>query len=90
MTDTIDGTPIEEVIRIGEGGAYERIGILPEKRERYVLYCSYDGEVCEEIDVNATDAADARIIGSLAILWHYDEGVKIASVKHIPRGMMYF
>ena len=87
----IDNTPIEDIIRIGEGGAYERIGVPPEKTERFVCYLisAYEGAESEEIDVNATDDTDAQIICTLAILWHYEEGLVISRIKHIPKGMMY-
>jgi hypothetical protein len=35
----------------------------------------------EEIDVNAQDETEARIIAELALMWHYDEGGHIAAVE---------
>jgi hypothetical protein len=35
----------------------------------------------EEIDVNAQDDAEARIIGDLALQWHYEEGGTILAVE---------
>jgi hypothetical protein len=38
----------------------------------------------EEIDVIATDNADAETIADLALLWHYEPGGKIILVSEVP------
>lgn len=90
---TIDGTPIADIIGTAlESGAYRRLGVNPDTLERYVAYVTFNDhglDDIEELDIDATDPTDARIIAELALLWHYDPNGKIKRISHIPRGMMY-
>lgn len=91
---TIDGTPIDDIIMIGDMGCYRRIEVSnPDKLERYTVYVKYaygrDDYEIEEIDVDAHDMTDARIVAELALLRDYEPGGKIHRVIHRPRGLMY-
>lgn len=86
----IDGNPIGDIINVHfPSGAYRRIGVAEDKLERFVVDVLFYGDTMEELDIDATDSTDARIIAELALMLHYEAGGEIKSIQHIPRGMMY-
>jgi hypothetical protein len=88
---TIDGTPIDEIIGTNSDGCYYRLGTgkvtTKDGLKRFTIFVeyrygdSYDQMSLEEIDVDAIDETDARIIGELAIQRDYEDGGKIKLVE---------
>jgi hypothetical protein len=91
---TVDGVAVSNIIKLDQNGHYCRAEAASPRelkaRKSFTLFVGFDGEADEEIDVMATDKSDASIIGDLAILWHYDKGVKIVGVRENIPGVLYF
>jgi hypothetical protein len=99
----VDGVEIDDIIAMTDGVYHRRERVSPnERRERYtcfVQYCYDPGDpengpalymYVEEIDVDAIDSTDARIIATLALERDYEPGGKIIETVQRQRGWMYF
>jgi hypothetical protein len=86
MPSEIDGTPIDDIIERTWGAYCRREQCSPGRmHNRYTAYIKFvypEGDYSiEEIDVDAVDATDARVIASLAMLRDYMEGGEIIKVE---------
>lgn len=99
----IDGIDLDEIITMTDGVYHRRERTsASETRKRFTCYVGYgpydpgDGEngpriewvSIEEIDVDAIDATDARVVGDLALLKDYEPDGQIFQVSE--RHGLYF
>jgi hypothetical protein len=70
-------------------GVYQKAGTFSTNLKRFTCYITYDGEVTEEIDVNAVDRTEARAICKKALELDYDPGCKCGEIVERVAGIWY-